>query len=211
MARILIVDDHTLFREGMRLLLGTLGPEHEILQAGSLAEAVTRLEQDPNFSLILLDLAMSDGSGLQSLDKINAHADHVPVVILSGTEDPDIIRAAIDCGAMGYILKSAPPSQMIQALNLVLSGGVYLPAVALSASSERSISFNPIAMSPRQRDVLSLVVKGMSNKRIARELGVEESTIKTHMSGLFDILGVHNRTEIVYVAAKLRLVSIPLE
>ncbi len=210
MARILIVDDHTLFREGMRLLLATFSPDLQVQQSGSIAEAIRCIEREARFSLILLDLGLGDGAGLQSLDRINAHADHVPVVILSGTEDPDIIRSAIDCGAMGFILKSAPPQTMMQALNLVLAGGIYLPAIALSASADRSVSAESVSMSPRQRDVLSLVIKGMSNKRIARELGIEESTVKTHMSGIFESLGVRSRTEVLYAAAKLRLLTLPL-
>ena len=136
-----------------------------------------------------------------------------PVVVLSGEDDPRMIRATIEHGAMGFVPKSSTPEILIQALRLILAHGVYLPMSALDSDEPRgsggSTPADPDsllrAMSPRQIEVLHCVIQGQPNKLIARKLALSESTVKAHLSAVFRSLGARNRTEAVYAAAKLGL------
>jgi DNA-binding NarL/FixJ family response regulator len=128
--------------------------------------------------------------------------------VLSGEEDPRQVRRAIDAGAAGFIPKSSTPEVLLSALRLVLADGVYLPAVALkgiaAGGTEAPVSADRIgdSLSERQIDVLRKAVQGKANKVIARELSISEGTVKAHLSAAFRALGVHNRTEAVYAAAR---------
>jgi len=206
--RILIVDDHALFRQGLRFLLRDLDGALEIAEAGDCAQAVALAAQP--FDVVLLDLHMPGVAGLAALETVRQAFEASRIVVLSGEEDPRQIRRAIDAGAVGFIPKSATPEVLLSALRLVLADGIYLPTVALRGVDEpepveaRAMTDDRLreTLSDRQVDVLQKAVQGKANKVIARELGISEGTVKAHLSAAFRALGVHNRTEAVYAAAR---------
>jgi two-component system NarL family response regulator len=121
--------------------------------------------------------------------------------VLSGSEDAQSVREAIDEGASGYIFKKSDSNEFAHALTVILDGGVYLPAIALS--SEQIQVLEAPEISPRKKDVLRALIRGLSNKEIARELFISDQTVKTHIKDIFELLGVHNRTRAVYAVAHL--------
>lgn len=208
---ILLVDDHPLFRSGLTYLLRTLDEHLEIEEAGDCAEAVARATEG-SFDLVLLDLKMPGTDGLEALAALRNAFPSSLLVVLSGEDDPRTVRNAIESGAMGYIPKSSTPEVMVQALKLVLANGTYLPPRVLAAASSKNddrVTISSSAnskiegLSPRQMDVFRCVVRGKSNKVIARELNISEGTVKAHLSSVMRALGASNRTEAVYAAAKL--------
>lgn len=211
---ILLIDDHTLFREGLKFLLRSLDAALEIDEAGDCAKALERAA-GRSYELVLLDLKMPGVNGFDALAALREAIPAAPVVVLSGEDNSGVVRAAIERGAMGFIPKSSTPEVLIQALRLVLAHGVYLPpAVLNSAGPAASASLASQTagghatlpgLTPRQMDVLRCVIQGKSNKIIARELDLSEGTVKAHLSSVLRALGTHNRTEAVYAAAKLGL------
>lgn len=203
--RILIIDDHALFRQGLKFLLRDLDAELQVAEAEGCAQALA-LAGEP-FNVVLLDLHMPGTAGLEALDAVRQAFEASRIVVLSGEEDPRQVRRAIDAGAAGFIPKSSTPEVLLSALRLVLADGVYLPAVALkgiAGGAEAPVSADRIgeSLSERQIDVLKKAVQGKANKVIARELSISEGTVKAHLSAAFRALGVHNRTEAVYAAAR---------
>lgn len=209
---LLLVDDHALFREGLKFLLRGLDEELVIDEAESCAAATERRGQFP-YDLILLDLNLPKLGGLDALAAIRAAFPGTPLVVLSGEDDPRVIRATIEHGAMGFVPKSSTPEILIGALRLILAHGVYLPLSALESDTPEPVAHAAEVdpdivlgnLSSRQVEVLRCVIKGQPNKLIARNLALSESTIKAHLSAVFRALGAHNRTEAVYAAAKLGL------
>lgn len=201
---ILHVDDHALFREGMELVLQRINPSTHVLHAGSVAAGVQRLAQLPAPQLVLTDLNLPGMQGIDALLRLREVNEEVPVVVLAASEDPIQVRSAIDHGASGYIPKTSESREVARALQLILRGGVYLPAVAMSTQHGAAHARQPdIHMTPRQREVLLALVRGMPNKVIARELGISDATVKSHVAALFAALDVHNRTQAVYAIAQL--------
>ncbi len=206
--RILVADDHALFRDGLRYLLSRLGDDVEIIEAKDCAEALTRVAERPDLDLLLLDLAMPGMDGLAGLRALRARNPEVPVVILAASEEPTDVRLALDGGAMGFIPKSSTSNVMLGALRLVLSGGVYVPPAFLDRFQAGRIpvaaaSLDALGLTPRQHDVLRLLGRGQPNKEIARVLGLAEGTVKLHISAILRALGVDNRTQAVLAAARL--------
>jgi DNA-binding NarL/FixJ family response regulator len=212
----LLVDDHALFRSGLMMLLALRFPEVTMREADGLTTALAHLEAEPDIELVLLDLGLRDSDGLPTLRQLRAVSDERTLVVLSASDDPDTMIAALNEGAAGFIPKTTRSGAVEQALRVVLSGGIYLPpaiysAVApqpeLSQSDEdrAAEAIDRLGLSPRQVDVLRLLTAGQSNKVICRELDLAESTIKTHLLGLFRKLGVGSRTEAVVAAARLGL------
>jgi DNA-binding NarL/FixJ family response regulator len=208
--KLLLVDDHPLFRSGLMYLLRTLDSQLEVDEAGNCNQALARAGRD--YDLVLLDLKMPGVNGLDALSAIRSNFPQSPAVVLSSEDDPRIVRQAIDSGAMGYIPKSSTPDVMIQALRLILARGVYLPPNVLSADAEPApkppgeLADDSIeGLSPRQMEVLRLVIQGKPNKVIAAELDISEATVKAHLSAVLRALGARNRTEVVYAAAKMGL------
>jgi DNA-binding NarL/FixJ family response regulator len=214
--KVLLVDDHVLFREGLKFLLRALDPALEPDEAGNCAEALERAGEC-NYDLVLLDLKLPGRHGLDALEALRDAIPGVPLVVLSGEDDPHTIRAAIERGAMGFIPKSSTSDVLVKALQLVLARGVYLPPAALDTeySNLAAASLAPPqggsaaaaleVITPRQMEVLRCVIQGKPNKVIARELGIASGTVKQHVSGVLRSLGAQNRTEAVYAAAKLGL------
>ena len=211
--KILLIDDHALFREGLKFLLRSLDAALEVHEAGNCAKALEHAAAG-NYELVLLDLNMPGVAGLDALAAMREALPDSPLVVLSGEENPGVVRAAIERGAMGFIPKSSTPEVLIHALRLVLARGVYLPPMVLDAAGPVPVSAASGAnmdqavlpgLTPRQMDILRFVIQGKPNKIIARELDISEGTVKSHLSSVLHALGTRNRTEAVYAAAKLGL------
>jgi DNA-binding NarL/FixJ family response regulator len=197
--KILIVDDHALFRAGLRMLLGTIGHNVTCLEAATLTEAQAIIAQRSDIELCLLDLTLKNEKGFGAIQHIAATSPHIAVVVVSGAEDSATIRSCIDAGAMSYIPKSVAPEVLTQALQRVLAGAVYLPdQVASTLETGPADS----SLTPRQQQVLQGLSRGLPTKLIARELNLSEHTVKEYIAIIFQTLGVHNRTEAVIKASQ---------
>lgn len=199
--KILEADDHPLVRTGIRQILSELDDAVEFLEAGSLPEVLEILQATPDLDLILLDLAMPGMDGFEGYYRIEACNPAVPVAILSASENPKDVRIAIEAGAAGYIPKSSSPELMLTALRLILAGDVYVPGKLLQRAEAEAA---PESLTPRQRDVLDLVVEGLSNKLIADRLNIAEKTVKQHITTIFRVYGVSNRTQLALKAKEFR-------
>jgi DNA-binding NarL/FixJ family response regulator len=199
--KILLTDDHTLFREGMRHVLLQLADDVEVIEAGNFGETLERAAATPDIGLVLLDLAMPGKDGFAALDTLSRLYPLLPIVVLSASESPNDMQRALDAGAMGFIPKAATASVMLNALRLVLAGGIYVPPELVGG---RGSPMAP-ALTPRQVDVLARVVEGKSNKVIAAELGLTVATVKAHITSAFKALNVTNRTQAALAAERLGL------
>jgi len=208
--KILVVDDHPLYRSGVAYTLQNTGLGVEVVECASLDAAFDRLDQGLAADLMILDLQMPGYQGLDSVRAVRSRRPEVPVLVLSGSEDPAIVRECIDLGAFGFVPKSAPADQFHAALQLVLSGGVYLPPTSLSIGSPTRAQQDAWSrlgahLTERQRQVLLGIVQGKPNKVIARDLGLSDTTVKSHVAHILDALVVSNRTEAVYALARAGL------
>jgi len=201
--KILLLDDHALFRAGLRLLLETLDNRARILEAGTIAEALTQVAEHPDIQLCLLDLNLRHEKGLDLLSTLKTVVPDISIVVVSSCDEASQIRASIDAGAMSFIPKSAAPAILAEALKHVLAGDIYLPRALLV--EENAILNKSISLSPRQHDVLRGLCRGQSTKSIARDLSLSEHTVKEYIAALFQLLAVHNRTEAVIEANRLHL------
>lgn len=208
---ILVVDDHPLYRSGVVHTLQNAGMDINVVECAQLDAAFQRLDGGLQVDLMILDLQMPGYSGLDSVRTVRSRRPEVPVLVLSGNEDPAIVRECIDLGAYGFVPKSAPSEQFHQALSLALSGGVYLPPASLSVAPPNSRAQQDAwarlgaHLTERQRQVLLGIVQGKPNKVIARDLGLSDTTVKSHVAHILDALVVSNRTEAVYALARAGL------
>ncbi len=200
---LLIIDDHPLFRRGMRMILERLGKSTIIFESSSYSEAVC-LADHQALDLILLDLKMPGVSGLAALEKLVSRYE-IPIVIISGEGEPGTILKSFEYSASGFIPKETSPEVLLAALKLVLAGGAYIPPESLSnnlrpfASNQQGPDFESkaVKLSVRQREVLQLAINGTANKVIAKKLAISEGTVKCHLSLAYKALGVKNRTEAI--------------
>lgn len=205
---ILVVDDHPLYRSGVAYTLQDSGMAVQVVECASLEAAFQRLDGDLRVDLLILDLQMPGYRGVDSVRTVRTRRPDVPVLVLSGQEDPAVVRECIELGACGFVPKSAPSEQFHAALTLVLSGGVYLPPASLSVAapnarpSEEAWARLGARLTERQRQVLLGIVQGKPNKVIARDLGLSDTTVKSHVAHILEALEVSNRTEAVYVLAR---------
>lgn len=211
--KILVADDHALFRAGLRYLLDQLDEHPEFSEAGSCEDLVEKLREDDGYDLVLIDLLMPGVETFSRVQEVCEIAGDVPVVVISVRERAEDVQRAIKAGAAGYIPKSSKPDVMINALKLVLSGGIYIPpnVLHLSGGSGMVASGAPPALEAgaiagrltgRQREVMALLAQGKSNKEIASELGLAAGTVKIHISNIFKALNVRNRTQAVIAAGE---------
>lgn len=211
--KILLVDDHALFREGIVHVLNRLAEEVDVLQAADEPTAIDHARDNPDLALVLLDLKLVVGTGMTTLLALHRERPGTPIVILSASEEEADIRMALKAGARGYITKSSTSKVMLPALQLVLSGGVYLPPSMLHAAGLETLPTGATAaaatelMTPRQREVLKLLATGMSNKDIGRRLTMAQGTVRTHVTAIFKALHVVNRTQAVNEARRQGLVG----
>ena len=207
--RILLADDHPLFREGVKPVLEKLDGKVVLVEANDYPTAFAIMHRhNSDFDLALLDLYMPGMDGLDGVTRFRAAFPDVPVVVLSAAEDSQDIQKLLALGASGYITKASSSEVILSAIRLVLSGGLYVPPNLLEKSEDLltlPAGFRHIPLTTRQVQVLRELAKGLSNKQIAGELGVTEGTIKIHLAQVFKILQVNNRTEAVLVAQKMGL------
>jgi DNA-binding NarL/FixJ family response regulator len=222
--KILVIDDHELIREGLRPVLERLGPAADgaavsVLEAPSYTRAVEIAGANPDLDLVLLDFNLPNVTGYAALADLQERFPDLPVVMISGQDDPALMRGAFERGALGFIPKSSSAGVILNALRLVLSGGTYVPreimgaAQAPGAGASSSAPAPPVAgaeglgLTPRQSEVMALVLAGKSNKVICRELGLAEGTVKNHVAAVLKALDATNRVEAVIAAAKLGIKS----
>lgn len=202
--RILIADDHPLFRTAMREAMS--GEAADISEAGSFDDASKILERDSSFDLVLLDLTMPGVSGFSGLMYLRAQYPALPVVVVSANEDPTTIRRCMDFGASGFIPKTLDVEKMREAVRTVLAGGAWSPPdVDLAGPDDGSakLAARLGTLTPQQVRVLMMLSQGLLNKQIAYELGVSEATVKAHVSAILAKLGVESRTQAVIAASKI--------
>lgn len=218
--KILLVDDHALFRDGMRYVLQQLPEAVEILEAGNFHDGMRLAMQHPELDLALLDLNMPGSEGPMSIRFFHQHYPHIPVVVVSGEEGRGYMEKVMNYGAMGFISKGSTASVMLSALNLVLSGGIYVPPEMLRQhelmsekelrfTDRRSLHTNEHGLTQRQMQVLTHMAAGLSNKEIAEAVHLAEGTVKVHIAAIYQTLRVSNRMEAVRMVERLGLVGAP--
>ncbi len=216
--KVLLVDDHALFRDGMRYVLQQLADEVEIVDTGNFTEALQLANANSNFDLALLDLNMPDSKGIPSLQLFHQNFPEVPLVVVSGSDQREDIVNVMNLGAMGFISKMSPSKVMLSALRIVMDGGVYVPpqllqqAVAKLDSGQvlqdkRSQRASKFGLTPRQLEVLQLIGTGLGNKDISEKLGLAEGTVKIHVAAIYQALHVGTRTEAVATARRFGFVG----
>lgn len=197
--RILIVDDHALFRAGVALLLLRLDAAVESVEVSSVEEALSLAEtRPPRFELVLLDLNLHGTQGLDALHAMQKAFPDAAFVVVSGRESSEAMREARAKGARGYIVKAVSADVMLAALQQVLAGASHFPLLPDSAPHETRLT-------PRQRDILKLLCQGLTNKEIALQLGMSDNTVRTHLMFAFRMLGVRSRTAAALAARRLGL------
>lgn len=196
--RILLIDDHAMFRAGLRLLLGSALPEASIYEAGSLDEAISNSPAE--LDVVLLDIQLKGASGLEGLQIIKRQWPQVPVLMLSSHDEPQTVSLALARGASGFVSKAEAPDKMIGIIKLALSGHLAAPARAVAHTKTRQLT-------PRQREVLDLLHQGLTNKHIARQLALSDNTVRRHVQDILEIFGVMSRSEAVFAARSQGLLS----
>lgn len=211
---ILLVDDHTLFREALLHVLNQLDARVVVIEAANAEEAAQLISRTRNLDLVLLDIDLPGVDGLTALPGLRELAPTVPVVVLSGSETPQHVKLALDKGAVGYIPKSCSSHEMLAALRIVLQGDIYIPPKLLGKLGMPALpSVAPCdnysaqtLLTSRQIEVLELMARGLPNKSIAKALNVAEGTVKLHVAAILRALDARNRTQAVTEAARLGLV-----
>ncbi|MCE0460715.1 MULTISPECIES: response regulator transcription factor [Pseudomonas] len=213
MYKILIADDHPLFREAIHNVISDGFPGSEVMETADLDSALALTHEHDDLDLILLDLNMPGMHGLNGLINLRNEAPTIPVVIVSAEQDKQIVLQAITYGAVGFITKSSPRSQMTDAIEQILNGNVYLPPDIIRTQKNpvgRRLSETPAfppellqALTRKQLLVLERMTKGESNKQIAYTLDIAETTVKAHVSAILRKLNVHNRVQAILSAGDI--------
>lgn len=228
--KVLLIDDHPLILSALQTVIESMGDDVQVIGADSAAAARDTLKQHADFDLVLLDLQLGDASGFDVLDEFRAAYPALPVVVISASDRTSDVIRSIDQGAMGFVPKRTSTELLAQALKLVMSGGIYVPPMTLGAEVPAAPAPAPVSTSsklqqiqeqamnsnyqvstgleglnltPRQTDVLALLLQGKPNKIIARELGVSVETIKDHVAAVLKSLGVSSRTQAVLAVGQM--------
>ncbi len=206
--KILIADDHALFRDGLSMNLEKLAPNAVVSQAADFVQAQKIAASEPNLNLIIVDLDMPGMKWEDGLRELRKAAPEARVVILSASDENKNVKKALELGVAGYISKRMDTKVLNSALKLIIDGGTYLPPSIIEAgnagvSGRRT---NGKRLTARQSEVLSYVAEGMSNKQIAYEMGVSEATVKLHINALLRAIGATNRTQAVILAQKMGII-----
>jgi DNA-binding NarL/FixJ family response regulator len=203
--KVLIVDDHALIREALHVALKQLKREAVIFEASNSCQAMQLVADNPDIGLVLLDINLPDRDGFSVLRELRDRYATIAIIILSSSNDPDTVKRAFRLGALGFIPKTTELEVMLNAIQLVLSGGIYIPSEILG--SEETASHGPtskaatcdvtkdLGLTDRQTEVLALLMKGKSNKVIAKILNMAVPTVKNHITVVFKALNVTSRTE----------------
>ena len=207
--KFLLIDDHVLIREALRGVLKDLRRDATVLEAANCHQAERLVEEHTDLEVILLDLNLPDGDGFRLLGQLREHYPAISIIVLSASNDRDYVVRALDLGAVGFIPKSAQRAVMVGALELVLSGGIYIPpeilvrnALPPNSAAKQVLATDRLHVSPadcglteRQVEVLALMMQGKSNKAICSVLELAEPTVKNHVAAILKALKVKNRTE----------------
>lgn len=208
MPRVLIADDHPLFRDAIKDVVGRLflsqGWEFVCLEATQCSEVAAAVDREEELDLVLLDLSMPGAHGLSTLVALRSKVPATPIIVISSLDDPAAVRQAMACGAAGFIPKSSSKDLIATALQVVFAGGVYMPRELLDDVERRSDAagvpgddVGGDALTPRQSAVLDLLVRGKSNKHIARDLAISDATVKAHVTAVLRKLGVSSRAQAI--------------
>ena len=224
--KVLVIDDHPLILSALQLVIQGLGSDVTVVGVGSARAARSALQADADYDLVLLDLHLGDADGFDVLGEFRAAYPALPVVVVSASERPSDVIRAVDLGAMGFVPKRASNETLFEALHLVLSGGIYIPTMtmgverperkvrgdtvpaALHGQADNGASgaekpLDTLGLTPRQMDVLALLLKGYPNKLIARDLNVSVETVKDHVAAVLRTLGVASRTQAVLAVSQM--------
>ncbi len=207
--KILIADDHALFRDGLALRLEQIVPDALVLQASNYAQIFKIIKHDTDVSVIVLDIEMQDMPWQEALHEIRKMAPKAAVIVVSASEDSRTIRSVMSTGVQGYIPKRSDSKVFDNAFKLVFDGGTYVPPILISNPPLNNLSTKSTGLKTltnRQSQVLDLIAQGKSNKQIAYDMGVSESTVKLHINALLRSLHVSNRTQAVITAQKLGII-----
>ena len=230
--KVLLVDDHPLILSALQLVIKGLGDDVSVRGAASAAQARAALLEDADYDLVLLDLALGDADGFELLTELRATYPALPVVVVSASDRTSDVIRAIDLGAMGFVPKRSTNDQLFEALRMVMSGGLYVPPMMLGLDPARAgddtvpdvmrpagmpgrdaqavdphkapLSLASVGLTPRQSDVLALLLQGKPNKLIARELNVSVETVKDHVAAVLRALGVSSRTQAVLAVSQMQ-------
>ncbi|WP_298011761.1 response regulator transcription factor [uncultured Aquabacterium sp.] len=231
--RVLLIDDHPLILSALQSVIQGLGDNVTVDAADSGHAARQALRTPPAYDLVLLDLHLGDVDGFDLLAEFRTLYPALPVVVISASDRTSDVIRAIDMGAMGFVPKRATNETLFDALQQVMSGGVYVPPMSMGAHSHAQLSSSPalrqvqreavdsgfqtmpsltqLGLTPRQADVLGLLLKGQPNKLIARELGLSVETVKDHVAAVLRALGVSSRTQaVIAVSQILQKTSVPV-
>lgn len=230
--KVLLIDDHPLILSALTSVIQGLGDDLEVMGVSSAAEARATLALDPEYDLALLDLQLGDANGFDLLAELRRAYPALPVVIVSASDRASDVIRSIDLGAMGFVPKRSSTEILFEALRLVMSGGIYVPPMAmgiegaaaaeaaahareqadalrtvgresLRADYQSTPSLATLGLTPRQTDVLALLLQGKPNKLIARELNLSVETVKDHVAAVLRALGVHTRTQAVLAVSQM--------
>jgi DNA-binding NarL/FixJ family response regulator len=205
--RIIIADDHPLFRNALCQTVKQVIPNAHILECDSISALETLLSADNDIDLILLDLRMPGANGFSGLVLIRREYPAIPVVVISASDQTSIMQRAIEYGAAGFIPKASDLNQISNALQTVMNGSLWLPSPVTQTASteEHEFAQRLKSLTPQQLRVFMMLTKGLLNKQIASEVSVSEATVRTHMTAIFRKLGVRNRTQAVIAANYLNV------
>lgn len=228
--KVLLIDDHPLILQALQTVIQSLGSDTTVVGAGSARAARETLRADSDFDLVLLDLQLGDADGFDVLVEFRRTYPALPVVVVSASDRHSDVIKSIDLGAMGFVPKRASNDTLFEALNMVMSGGIYIPPMTLGSESSpaktegdtvpsvlrvvreqsqgqdyqtATVPLAEIGLTPRQTDVLALLLKGLPNKLIARELGLSVETVKDHVAAVLRALNVSSRTQAVLAVSEM--------
>ena len=209
--KVLIVDDHALIREALYAVLRQLKRDAVIFEASSSRQAMDIVEEHPDISLILLDINLPDRDGFSVLRELRDRDATIAIIILSSSDDQDTVKRAFKLGALGFIPKTTEREVMLNAIELVFSGGIYIPSEILEETTSPRLTNKPathvslkgLGLTDRQIEVLALLMKGKSNKVIAKTLNMAVPTVKNHITVVLKALSVTSRTEAVIKVGKM--------
>ena len=197
---VLVLDDHPIMLDAMVIALSAVAPEAQVRTALNFNAAIA-LTAAATFDFAIIDLGLPDSSGIPVLRRFRTANPDLPVVVFSATHDRATIMDALDAGAMGFIPKTSSSEVLLNALRLVFSGSIYVPPEALAGREQPAAG--GVELTPRQTDVMHMLLLGLSNKRISRHLGISENTVKVHMTAVMRALSAETRTQAVLNAAQL--------
>ena len=209
--KVLIVDDHALIRDALQSVLKQLNREAVIFEASNSHQAMCIVEEHPDISLILLDINLPDRDGFSVLRELRERYATIAIVILSSSDDQDTVKRAFKLGALGFIPKTTEREVILNAIKLVFSGGVYIPSQMLEETRSPRLTDKPasrdalkgLGLTDRQIEVLALLMKGRSNKVIAKTLNMAVPTVKNHITVVLKALGVASRTEAIIKVGRM--------